>query len=419
MPVATYAGAIFQELFSKFRGDAHPVTSGRLRVLSLSCVFPNTLDPQYGIFVRSRLQALGELAEVRVFAPIPLFDWARYAFRRREAVPEQRQDGNLQILHPRWFYPPLGGGFNAIFLFFRLLWPMLRLRAEWQFDLIDSHFAYPDGIAAAMLSAVTGVPFSITLRGNEVMHARLPFRGVLIGWALRRAARVIAVSESLREFAIRKGVAEERVKVIPNGVHTGTFFPHDREAGRRKFGFVEGQRVILSAGSLIERKGHHHLIEALKELPEDVVLVIAGGPGREGSFEAHIRRMVAGCGYGHRIRLLGAVPPEEMGELMSAADLLCLASSREGWPNVVHEAMACGTPVVAAAVGGVPEMIQSEEYGLVVPANNQSALTGALRRALEYRWNRQKIAGWAHSRPWDKVAREVLRELQDSQSPKG
>jgi glycosyltransferase involved in cell wall biosynthesis len=406
---------MIQEYFSKLGCDTNTEgtnTCSRLRVLSLSCVFPNEQDPQYGIFVRCRLQALADLAEVQVLAPIPLLDWAKHTFRSREAVAALRQDEKLLIHHPRWFYPPLGGGLNAVFLFARLLAPVLRLRRLWKFDLIDAHFAYPDGIAAAMLSAIVGAPFSVTLRGNEVMHAKSPMRRLLIGWALRRAARIITVAESLRSFAISMGVPPQRVKVIPNGVSTHLFFPEDREDCRQRIGLQPGEKMILSAGALIERKGHHHVIQALKDLPDNVRLFIAGGPGREGNFEVQIRQRMASSGFEARVKMLGAVSPKEMVKLMSAADLLCLASSREGWPNVVHEAMACGTPVVATRVGGVPEMIPSPSYGILVPVNEGEALSKALNQGLTQNWDRRLIAQWAHSRPWEKVACEVLQELQ-------
>jgi glycosyltransferase involved in cell wall biosynthesis len=411
-------GATFQELFSNLGGNIAEESPIRLRVLSLSCVFPNRLDPHYGNFVRSRLQALAELAEVQVFAPIPLFDWGRRAFRRRKSVPPTYLDGKLAIHHPRWFYPPAGGGVNAVFLFLRLIVPLRVLRRQWRFDLIDAHFAYPEGIAAALLSAATGVPFSITMRGNEVMHAKQPLRRMLIGWALRRASAIITVSESLRNFALDMGVPLERLKVIPNGVHAGLFFPQDREFCRRKIGLQPGQQMILSAGSLIERKGHHHVVQALEDLPDNVQLFIAGGPGREGDFEPQIRRLASTAGLRHRVRMLSAVTPAQMAELMSAADLLCLASSREGWPNVVHEAMACGTPVVATAVGGVPEMMDGRRCGILVPPNDQTALIQGLRDALHQDWDRQQISTWAHSRSWDTVAREVLMQLQKTQGPK-
>jgi glycosyltransferase involved in cell wall biosynthesis len=97
---------------------------------------------------------------------------------------------------------------------------------------------------------------------------------------------------------------------------------------------------------------------------------------------------------------------------MSAADVLCLASSSEGWPNVVHEALSCGLPVVATNVGAVPEMIPSDQFGLVVPVGDVPALTEALALALQKPWQRAAIAAWGNSRSWDQVAREALEQMQ-------
>ena len=168
---------------------------------------------------------------------------------------------------------------------------------------------------------------------------------------------------------------------------------------------------MLSAGSLIERKGHHRVVQALHEYP-GVQLVIAGGAGREGRFEEEIRQLVSTLHMESRVRFLGHVSPAILPELMSAADLFCLASTREGWPNVVHEAMACGTPVVAADVGGVSDMVPSESYGYVVPVNDPAALREAIGKGLDRTWDHEAIAGWAASRSWENVAREVLEEFR-------
>jgi glycosyltransferase involved in cell wall biosynthesis len=98
---------------------------------------------------------------------------------------------------------------------------------------------------------------------------------------------------------------------------------------------------------------------------------------------------------------------------MSAADVFCLASTREGWPNVVHEALACGTPVVATDVGAVPDLIPEPCYGLVVPVNDEAALEAALQTALHKDWDRPRIAAWGQRRSWEQVAREVFDEMQN------
>jgi glycosyltransferase involved in cell wall biosynthesis len=101
-----------------------------------------------------------------------------------------------------------------------------------------------------------------------------------------------------------------------------------------------------------------------------------------------------------------------MAELLSAADVFCLASYTEGWPNVVNEALACGAPVVATHVGGVPSMVTSERYGFLVPPRDPNALRDALREALKRTWDRASISDWGRSRSWQQVAREVIDVMQ-------
>jgi teichuronic acid biosynthesis glycosyltransferase TuaC len=389
-----------------------------MKVLSLSCVFPNPSEPGLGPFVRSRLQRVAAFVEIKVIAPVPVFDYSRTEQKwiGSRAIPLRRQDEALEVFHPRWLYPPLVAGGNPLFLYGRLIASVRHLRKRFPFDLIDAHFAFPDGIAAAMLAQTLGVPFVVTLRGNEPMHAGQPVRRWLIQRALRRAARVICVSENLRRFAIDMGADAARVKTIPNGIDTALFYPRDPEACRRKHDIPLDAKVVLSAGTLIERKGHHRAVQALHDLRQeeslDTLLLIAGGPGREGRFEHRIRELVSRLGMESRVRFLGHISPTVLPELMSAADLFCLASSREGWPNVVHEAMGCGTPVVATEVGGVADMAPSEDYGFVVPPGDTGALRVALGQALHREWNRQRIADWARARSWQNVAAEVLEEFR-------
>ncbi len=112
------------------------------------------------------------------------------------------------------------------------------------------------------------------------------------------------------------------------------------------------------------------------------------------------------------MRILGNLPPDALARLFNAADVFCLASSREGWPNVLHEAMACGAPAVAVDVGAVPDMIPSDKYGLVVPPDIPGALQNALEKALRQSWDRNEIAALGQARSWDPVAREVLGDFR-------
>ncbi len=388
-----------------------------IRILSICTVFPNANEPLLGTFVNSRLQALADLMEPVVLAPVAALDYSNPQRRilSNWKLPSARIEGKLQVFHPKWFYPPGGGFLNPVFLASALRPLASRLHAQYRFSLIDAHFGFPEGIASATLARSLHLPYAVTLRGNETSHAQNPRIRSRIAETLRGADRVICVSDSLRRFALSLGAPPGRLRTIPIGIDDSIFHPRDRAACRARHQLPTDARIILSAGYLIERKGHHRLVSALSEMPrqfDDAIVVIVGAPGREGQAEGTIRSMIAKMGLGNRVRMLGHVPPATLAELMSAADVFCLASSREGWPNVLNEAMACGAPVVSTDVGGAHELVRSNDLGTIVPVDDPLALRLALQEALDARSDRERIARWASGRSWSQVAREIFDEYR-------
>jgi glycosyltransferase involved in cell wall biosynthesis len=395
-----------------------PRAAGREpRILSLSTEFPNPTEPGKGLFVRARLRSIAARVPLTVIAPVALFDYANpnNDLLASLKVPRRRLEQGMEILHPRWLYPPRGGWFNAFCLFARLLWPVARLRRRDGCDVIDAHYAHPEGVAAALVGWVLGIPVTVTMRGSELRYRQLKGRIFWIGWALRRASRVIAVSEGLRQLALDLGVDAARTKVIPNGVNVDVFHPRQRESCRRVNGIGDDDLVILCAGDLAELKGHHRVVRAIKTVNDNGVaarLIIAGGIGRSGRYAEALRKEVEDLQLHDIVRFAGEVKQAALADLMCAADVFCLASSSEGWPNVVNEALACGTPVVATDVGAVRQMIPSERYGLIVPVHDAGALADALRSALTREWDHGAISAWGSSRSWDDVAEEVLEQMR-------
>jgi teichuronic acid biosynthesis glycosyltransferase TuaC len=385
-----------------------------MRILSLSSVHPNPAEPGLGLFVRSRLQQMAASAEVKVIAPIPLLDYSNPSGRlfRGRTFPIVRQDGPIEVFHPRWLFPPGGTPANVLCEFLRLFPLVWRIRKTFPFDLIDAHFGYPEGAVARLLAAVFRVPYTITLRGSETMFAGYRYRRSAIGWAMRRASHIIAVSEDLRTFALQQDIAPVRVTSVPNGIDPAVFHPRDRNEAQRRHGLPPSRQTILSAGELIEAKGHHLVIYALRDLLErglDVELMIVGNTARGGPrYENRLRQIVSELGLSPRVRFIGWLDRNALAELLSAVDLFCLASYTEGWPNVVHEALACGTPVVASAVGGVTAMIRNGENGFTVPTKDVARLTDALECGLRTPWDRAAISAGGRSRTWVDVAREVI-----------
>jgi glycosyltransferase involved in cell wall biosynthesis len=387
-----------------------------MTILSLATEFPNPSEPGRGLFVRARLEAMAGRASLFVVAPMAGVDYANpqgdlFASRR---VPRQRDERGLCVLHPRWVYPPYGGWANAFFLAVRLLPTVTYLRVCGAFDIIDAHFAHPEGIAAVLLGSILRVPVLVTIRGSELRYRHSPAKRFWMSWALRRADQVIAVSDGLRQLAVDLGVDPGRVALVPNGVDTDLFHRRDREAWRARHGLAGSDRVVLCAGDLAELKGHHRVIAAVQAMNDQGIrarLFIAGGVGRSGRYAETIREQVAANGLADRVTFLGELTQDILAEWMSAADVFCLASASEGWPNVVNEALACGTPVVATDVGAVRQMVACDRHGLVVPVDDERALVEALRSTLISSWDHEAIAAHGGARSWQQVADEVIAEM--------
>lgn len=382
------------------------------KLLLFSTVFPNTAQPHHGIFVRERMRGLPPDVEVTVVAPVPWFPFVsglRPGFRPRVAR-EEVQDG-VRVLHPRFLsVPAVLKCLDGFFLFLGALPTVWKLRRSFRFDAIDAHFIYPEGVAAALLGRVFRVPVLITLRGLLPLLVPYALRRPQLRWALSRAARVIAVSESLRDDAVALGIPRERVRVIGNGIDPELFHPLDRREARRQLGLLEDGPLLVSVGTLSPRKGFHLVIEALPALP-GARYAIVGGAGAEGAQQDELRRLAEGLGVADRVIFAGPQKREALAAWYSAADLSVLASAHEGCPNVVLESLACGTPVVATPVGDIPRILDRPEAGRIVE-REVSALKEAIAEALAQPWDRGQIRARIEERTWQAVGREVMEEIE-------
>jgi teichuronic acid biosynthesis glycosyltransferase TuaC len=269
------------------------------------------------------------------------------------------------------------------------------LRDGFDFDIIDAHYFYPDGVAAILLGREFGKPVVITARGtdiNQISDFRLPRQMIL--WAAREAAGIITVCQALKDRLCEIGAAPDRITVLRNGVDLQLFHPQDRDAPRLKYG-VTG-KVALSVGHLIARKAHDLVIRAVAGMP-DVTLLIAG----EGPERGALIALAASLGIAGRVRFLGQVAPGALAEIYAAADVLVLASSREGWANVLLEAMACGTPVVASDVWGTPEVVTERAAGLLVKPRTGAAFATAMTEVLANPPERAATRAYAERFSWD------------------
>lgn len=382
-----------------------------IRLLTFTSLYPNAAQPRHGIFVEERLRHLVASAKVTatVVAPVPWFPFRNRrfgAYAAFAAVPEREERYGIRVLHPRYPVIPKLGMSLAPLLMYRALLPAVRnlLRENPDYDLIDAHYFYPDGVAAVALGRRLSRPVVVTARGtdvNVISGYRLPRIQIL--HAARGTAAVIAVSEALRGKLVNLGVRPEKIAVLPNGVDLERFRPMDRETLRTKLG-LQGT-VWLSVGNLVGLKGVHLTLAALSELP-GVILLIAG----EGPEQSHLRQLARRLRVEARVRFLGNVPHVELIEYYNAADVLVLASNHEGMPNVVLESLACGTPVVAAPFAGVTELVSAPEAGEIAASRTIEALASAWRRLRDRRPERAATRRFAERLGWAPVveAQQVL-----------
>jgi teichuronic acid biosynthesis glycosyltransferase TuaC len=380
-----------------------------MKVLTFSTLFPNAARPGHGIFVETRLRQLVASGDVHstVVAPVPWFPFTHSLFGRysRDAcAPRAETRYGIEVLHPRFPVLPKLGMTLAPWLLYRAVLPVVeRLLRERAFDLIDAHYFYPDGVAAVMLGRRLNVPVVVTARGtdiNLIAEFRLPRK--MIRWAAQHAAAVIAVSRSLKEKLVALGTDPERIHVLSNGVDSELFKPLECEHVRQELSLQP--KTLLSVGNLLAFKGHGIAIEALALLPECQLIIVGDGPDR-GAFEALARR----CGVVERVRFVGAVSQEQLRGYYAGADALVLASSREGWPNVLLEAMACGTPVIATDVGGVSEIVTAPEAGIVLDDRSAAGLARGVRRVFGEYPDRKATRAFAEQFGWDATTNGQLQ----------
>ena len=386
-------------------------TSPWPRVLVFTTLFPNPAQPLRSIFVRDRVAAVARHCPTRVVAPV--------LYRGGRRIPLHDRQGELEVTHPPYTTLPLVGRFaDGVLLYRQVLAHVRRIHAEFPFDLIDAHFAFPDGAAAVRLGAHFRVPVAVTVRGTDILtltHLRLRRRA--IARALQRADRIFAVSEHLAARAVALGASPDSILVVPNGVDTARFSYAAPDAARRKLGIPADQRLLLCVGNVLALKGHHVLLEAIARLEAGAgnphVVVIGSDPSPTGVNRRRLEQLIASHGLGNRIRLLGSLDHETLGDWYRAADLLVHPSLREGSPNAVREALACGLPVVGSRVGGVPDLVASSDLGVLVEPGDVDGLARAVHEALQKSWDRPAIAARAGGRNWQTVGDIVGRALAE------
>ena len=385
-----------------------------MRILFLSSLYRSPLQPQRSIGNARILRAMRAHAEVRVMVPLPWYPSVvaqRYPdLRAIVDVPEiEADEDGSEILHPRTLHlPRVGRPLYAVLYGASMLAPIRAEVRRWKPDALLSAWAYPDGTAAVALGKIFNLPTAVRVMGTDINdYTKNPWRRPQIAWAMRNAGRVIAVSRALGQEVESLGVDSRRIAVIPTGVDTTRFHPHDRQEARRTLGLPD-RPIVVVPGRLSPEKGVHHFLDALAKLDPSVCGVLVG----DGAQAGELKDQAARLGLAERVRFEGYQPEARMPLYYSAADLACLASLEEGWPDALMESFACGCPVVASHVGGVPDIIALTGSGFTAPPGDAEALAKKLTEALARGWDRAATAETMLGYTLDRTARDYVETLR-------
>jgi glycosyltransferase involved in cell wall biosynthesis len=300
--------------------------------------------------------------------------WAATGFLARAAL----KAGVSQAQHPLIWYRAAWREYLAA-----------EIVEQYKIDLLHSHFAWPAGSGGLLASAITGRPLVASLRGTDIL------RDATIGYgrranpgfdaALRKllkgADRTVYFSEYMRDQGMALGAKPESARVIRKGVDLSQFtVAADRAALKQDLGVGPGP-MILTVGGLIQRKGIHHLLEALGPLRAsyEFTFVVCGDGPERAALEALSERL----GLSERTMFVGRVDRETIPRYFAACDLFALASTVEAAGNVLFEAMASGRPVVCTRAGGPQEYVVDGLTGFVVPVGDIGQLADRVQRLLD------------------------------------
>jgi len=389
------------------------------RVLVLSAgSFPSRVQPVHGVFVKERLRFVQRLPgiELRVLSPIPLFPPLRM-FKRWypwSQVPRHEVVDGIEVFRPRYLaIPKIGACVQPRLIELAARREIRRWRGTFRCDVIDSHFIFPNGVAAVRLGKRLGVPVVSTGRGADIVCCPdYPIIGAQVRFALRCATQLIAVSREIADRMVALGADESRVTVIPNGVDCERFGIVERRESRRRLGLDSKRPIILAVGYRLELKGFHILIDAIPAIRRwfpDVLVAIVGGQARWAEdFRPALDERIRVNDVMNHVFLAGTRPQEELPFWYSAANVLGILSSREGSPNVLMEALACGLPAVATRVGGIPDVLDGNpQLGILLEERSAPAAASGLISGLSCPWDPVAIRHYAENRNWMRTAEKV------------
>jgi glycosyltransferase involved in cell wall biosynthesis len=379
------------------------------KVAVVSRYFPSSVEPSGGRSLYQTLRVLARKIDVHVFYPnavYPRFIGTRGILGKRLDT-SYSPDGVGVSYYNYPALPLLSRPINST-MAARMLLPHVRDYAP---DIVFGCFLYPAGHIALKIGRSLSVPVVSKSIGSDINLKVDPISVAYTNVVLRESDHLITVSEDLRRKAIARGAQPEKTRAVLNGCDLSTFRVQDKAEARRKLNLPVSVQAAAYIGRMDIHKGIRELAHAAMLLrptrPNLHFYLVGDGPDgplvekfvkeNKATDFIHIR---PGCNF------------DEVAGWMAASDLTVLPSYMEGCPNAVLESLACGRPVVATQVGGVPEILDNT-CGRLVPPRDSDALAQAIASVLDTHWDASTISKY-RARGWEDTASEVLEVFENA-----
>lgn len=377
--------------------------------------FPKPGSETDGLFTAQAVSEMGRRNAILVVCPIP---WCpNFGFMKRwpswyanATIPRESTYQGVDVYYPRFLVIPyLTRIIQPLMQAFALLPLLIRLKRSRNIAVINAHCLYPDGIAATLLGMLLKLPVILTSLGSDInQDMTIRWKRFQIIWALRNASAITAKSKALVSKIYALGITD-KVYYVPNGVDVSRFADNklDVQELRSDLGLDANELYCLFVGRLNSVKGLSTLLAAISSLKEQGRLHFKTLVIGEGEMRAELEEYIARNDLNAHISLLGEIPHDQVARWMMASDFLCLPSRMEGLPNVIMEALACGLPVVASNVGGVPELV-NQENGVLVQPDDPEELAKALQVVAGREWDKAGIRSTISWACWSMTADRYL-----------
>lgn len=396
----------------------------RMKILMLTRLFPSREFPAFGTFCLERAKALAQHADVRVMVPTPYFpgwlpgraSWKRWSKveRHGEILP------GIKVSYPRYLsIPATATWLQGTAMARSVMQDLASFEDGWLPDVIDGHFAFPDGYAATKLAKSLRLPCVITCHGSDLReYPSIPIAGNMTRWALSNADRVISVSSYLLQRSVELGCRQEHAVFLTNGVDPAKFSVRAQAECRERLGLPLERKIGVYVGYLIDRKDQSLILRAVHDIrtrgaQPPLIVLVGDGPNRQ-----KIEREISEMNIADDVVLAGQQSHAEVAYWMGAADWLLLSSSYEGWATVYFEAMACGRPVITSNVSSASDAINDAAYGKVVEPRTAEAFATAIMDAMRHDYDPTAIRAYAEAHSWNNWAAKAMQIFADAIGPR-